>query len=303
MEENHILAKWLNNEMTESELADFMATDDYVEYEKIKNYTAQLEVAGFDEKKVLENILKQKKTASKIIFVNKKWFFNVAAVLVLGLGITFLIKNYTTQSKIANNAETTAFVLPDDSQVILNSGSSLEYKKWNWKNKRFLNLKGEAYFRVAKGKKFQVNTNLGKVTVLGTQFDVKARDSRFDVICFEGRVKVDYKNQEVLLTKGHHVIFENNKKTVIVDNTITKPDWLSNQISFNKDKLSTITEEIQRQYNVTIDVTTIRTDKLFSGKIPSNNLDVALQIIASTYQLQIIRSNNKIILRSINDKK
>ena len=30
------------------------------------------------------------------------------------------------------------------------------YKKWNWENNRKLNLNGEAYFKVTKGKTFEV---------------------------------------------------------------------------------------------------------------------------------------------------
>ena len=69
MDENYILSKWLNNELTDSELADFKATDDYAIYEKIKNYSSQLEVAEFDEDKILANILKQEKKTPKVILV------------------------------------------------------------------------------------------------------------------------------------------------------------------------------------------------------------------------------------------
>ena len=295
MEKNYILAKWLNNEMTKEELAEFKANPDFEKYEKIKDYSAQLKVADFDETKLLDTVISHKKTASKVIPLYKNWIFRVAAVLVLALGITFITRNISTETQYAINGKRTTFSLPDNSEVVLNAGSEINYKKWNWDNHRNLKLNGEAYFKVAKGKKFEVETNLGKVAVLGTQFDVKARKNRFDITCFEGRVKVNYSDKEIILTHGQSVTFENGKQiNTAVDSS--KPEWLENKITFNKENLRNILDEIQRQYNVTIDVKTKSSNELFTGKIPTNNLDIALKIIGTTYHLEPNKiAANKII--------
>ncbi|MDO8316259.1 MAG: FecR family protein [Flavobacterium sp.] len=295
MKENHILAKWLDNNLTEAELAEFKADPEYEKYEKIKNYTAHLEVPDFNEAKVLEHVIRHKKNTSKVIALYKNWLFRGAAVLVIGLGITFMMQNFVSQTQYALNGKRTTFSLPDNSEVVLNAGSKIKYKKWNWDNNRNLKLHGEAYFKVAKGKKFEVTTDLGKVAVLGTQFNVKARENRFDVICFEGRVKVNYKNKEVILTHGQSVTFENGKQINTTANA-PKPEWLENQITFNKEHLRNILDEIQRQYDVSIEVKANYSDELFTGKIPTDNIDVALQIIATTYHLEPNKiTTNKII--------
>jgi ferric-dicitrate binding protein FerR (iron transport regulator) len=295
MEENYILTKWLNNELTEAELADFKANPDFYNYEKIKKYSAQLKVADFDETKALENVLSHKKTTPKVIPLYKNWMFRVAAVLVIALGITFTAQNFSTETQYASNGKRTTFSLPDNSQVVLNAGSEIEYKKWNWDNHRNLELTGEAYFKVAKGKKFEVKTDLGNVAVLGTQFNVKARKNRFDITCFEGRVKVNYKDKEIILTHGQSVTFENGNQ-INTTSTSLKPDWLENKIAFTHEKLSTILEEIQRQYNIEIKVKTSLRSELFTGKIPTDNLDIALQIIGTTYNLEPKKiDKNKII--------
>ena len=295
MEKNYNLAKWLNNEMTNTELAAFKASPDFEKYEKIKNYSAKLKVADFDENSILENVIKHKKATPKVISIYRNWMFKVAAVLVVGLAITFSMQNFVTETQYALNGKKIAFSLPDNSEVVLNSGSEIKFKKWNWNNNRTLKLKGEAYFKVAKGKRFEVETNLGKVAVLGTQFNVKARENRFDITCFEGRVKVNYKDKEIILTHGQSVTFENGLQiNTLVTNQ--NPEWLENQIAFNKEHLRNILDEIQRQYNVSIDVRTKYQDELFTGKIPTNNLDIALKIIASTYHLETTKTeSNKII--------
>ncbi|SFE95645.1 FecR family protein [Flavobacterium xueshanense] len=295
MEKNHILAKWLNNELTEDQLAEFNANPDNEKYEQIKNYTAHLEVPLFNEEKVLEHVINHKKTTPKVIPSYKKWLFKVAAVFVIGLGIVFMMQNFALQTQYALNGKKTTFLLPDNSKVVLNAGSEIKYKKWNWDNNRNLELHGEAYFKVAKGKKFEVATVLGKVAVLGTQFNVKVRKDRFDVTCFEGRVLVKYQEKELILTPGQSVAFKDGKQ---INTTVAtaQPEWMENTIAFNKENLRNILDEIERQYNISIEVKTKYSSALFTGKIPINNLDVALQIIATTYHLEPNKiTANKII--------
>lgn len=295
MKKNRLLAKWLNNDLSEAELAEFKASPDFEKYQKIKKYTYHLEVGDFDENTMLSNILSQQKVTPKIVPLHKKWMFRAAALFILALGITFVMKFFVPQTEKANFGEKTVFSLPDNSEVVLNSGSEINYKKWRWDNNRRLELKGEAYFKVAKGRRFEVQTSLGKVSVLGTQFNVKSRKKRFDVVCYEGRVKVNYANTQILLTQGQGVSFENGKQTKMKIRSL-KPEWTENQICFYKENIRTLLDEVERQYNISIELNSKDTTSLFTGKLPAKNLNIALQIISTTYHLEAKKvSKNKII--------
>ncbi len=304
MEENYKLAKWLEGTMTNDELAAFKADPDYLLYEKIKFQTSQLKTPDFDKENMLKSILKSDKSKPKIISLYKNWFYKVAAVFAIVLGITYVFTSNSSEIQVAENGKKTEFLLPDNSQVLLNSGSKIEYKNWNWNSNRKLDLDGEAYFKVAKGKTFEVNTNLGKVTVLGTQFNVKAREKRFDVTCYEGRVKINYNATKIIISKGQSVSFL-NKKLIDKSEILTqKPEWINNELVFNNAEISYIISELERQFNVSISFKKPETNQLFTGKIPTNNLDVALRIITSTYHLEVKKINaSEIILETINDKK
>lgn len=290
MDEDYKLAKWLNNELTAEELAEFKQNPDFTLYEKIKENSARLKTPAFDQDKMLSNVVATKK-ARKVVKLQQNWFVRIAAVLVIALGLSFFIVN-NFKEKYYGTSLTQTVNLPDNSEVLVNKNSSIEYKTFFWKNNRTIDLKGEAYFKVAKGKTFEVNTNLGKVTVLGTQFNVNSKDNTFEVTCYEGKVKVNYKNQELILTKGMLVTFENDSKKE-GKTTLSMPKWASDkmEMSFTNQNLKTIITDIENTYNITIKTNTIATEQLFTGKLPSNNLDVALQIIASTYHLQINKSN------------
>jgi len=296
MKKNQLLAKWLNNDLSQDELAAFEASPDFEKYQKIKNYTDHLAIADLDEDTMLADILKQKKATPKVVPLYKKRYFQVAAILVLALGITLTFKIAVHKTETADFGKQTSFVLPDNSEVVLNSGSEIGYKKWNWQNNRHLDLQGEAYFRVAKGKRFEVQTKLGKVTVLGTQFNVKTRKNRFDVVCYEGRVQVNYANTQIVLIHGQGVSFENGKQLKL-DVAVSKPEWIDHSIAFYKENIRTILDEVERQYNITIELNAKDTTSLFTGKLPAQNLDTALQIISTTYDLKVEKvSKNKIII-------
>lgn len=299
MEENYPLADWLNNKTSDETLNNDFSEDDITILSKIKKYSAQLETPVFDEQKVLTNILSSPK--QKVVHLNYNWIFKIAALFIIILGLYFSFNFLSNTNFTAENGSETALILPDESEVILNSGSNLSYKKWNWENNRLIELEGEAFFKVAKGKKFEVNTTSGKVTVLGTQFNVKQRNNRFEVTCYEGKVKVTHRDKIVILTKRMKTIFENDKNIDVPNTSINQPEWINDEIVFYKENLNNIISEIERKYNVTIELNSNNNQQVFSGNIPSNDLDVALEILTKTYHLKIAKkTTNKITLTEIN---
>jgi len=302
MEENYPLADWLNNKTSDETLNNDFSEDDITILSKIKKYSAQLETPAFDEQKVLTNILSSPK--QKVVHLNYNWIFKIAALFIIILGLYFSFTFLSNTNFTAENGSETALILPDESEVILNSGSNLSYKKWNWENNRFIKLEGEAFFKVAKGKKFEVNTTAGKVTVLGTQFNVKQRNNRFEVTCYEGKVKVTHNDKNVILTKGMKTIFENDKNLDVQNTYINQPEWINDEIVFYKENLNNIISEIERKYNVTIELNSNNNQQVFSGNIPSNNINIALEILTKTYHLKIAKKTaNKITLIEINVQK
>lgn len=288
MEENYKLAKWLNGELTPEELASFESEPDYHLYKKIRDYSSELTLSDFNEQPLLTKILAEKKEP-KTVKLPLRWLGRIAAVMVVGLGMYLALTTFSAQTKTAENGKQVSFSLPDNSAVVLNSGSEIRYKKWNWESNRNLTLSGEAYFKVAKGQQFQVTTALGNVRVLGTQFNVRARNNRLDVTCFEGRVQVDYKQQQLIIEKGQTVAFTAGQKIIDTKTELQKPYWTMDQIAFDQATLTDVLDEIERQYNIVIAIETRNSTQLFSGKLPGNDVDIALEAIATTFHLRVIK--------------
>ncbi len=291
MEEKYKLAEWLDDKLSENELEDFKNNEDFLIYEKIKKYSSELETPHFDQDSMLSNILRIEKESPKVIPLYNKAIFKIAAVVLVFISVYYF---YTVNSPVivvAENNQKTEFLLPDNSEIVLNSGSTIEYKKNNWDSNRNLKLKGEAYFKVAKGKTFEVQTNIGKVQVLGTQFNVSTNNNTFNVMCFEGKVKVNHNNKEIVLNPTESVTFKDGELISNQKINYAKPSWINNQLEYSKTNLSDLLIDISKQYGITIKNEINIERQLFSGNIPSNNLETALKIIASTYQVKFTKVN------------
>ncbi len=300
MKEDNKLAKWLEGAMDEQELKAFESLPEFETYRKIKDFSAQLKAPETDIDTLYQNITAKKTStapAAKVVRLQSPWLVRIAAVLVVALCLTFFFYTNHTTTEIAENGKRTEFLLPDNSEVVLNAGSQAEFKSWNWNKKRSVNLKGEAFFKVAKGKTFDVNTSLGKVTVIGTQFNVKARENRFEVTCFEGKVKVSYNNNEVFLTPGESISLEEGKEVEIPETTNQQPGWTNNTIAFHEEKPENVIKELERQYNVKIELKGKLINTFNASNVPTNDLDTALEVFAGPYGLKVEKAaKDRIIL-------
>ena len=112
--------------------------------------------------------------------------------------------------------------LSDGSIIHLNSGSSVSYVKGFHKDKRQIELSGEAYFEVAQdiSRPFTVRAHGVTTTALGTMFNVNAYSkNEVTVSLAEGKVQVEFHDvyedfQDQYLVAGEQVAYNRDLKTI-----------------------------------------------------------------------------------------
>ncbi len=297
MEKEYLIKKWLDNDLSADELIAFKALDDYEELIMISNHTKTLETPSFNsesELKHLKNTINAKKKS-----ISKSWLnplLKIAALIVICIGIYQFTIN-TESSFTTKIAQKDKITLPDHSIVNLNALSSLTFNEKKWNTNRNVSLKGEAFFDVAKGATFNVNTNHGIITVYGTEFNVKSRDNYFEVKCYEGLVGVTYNDTEVKLKPGDSFLVLKDEIISQDTNNSSRPFWLDNESVFNSIPYSEVLSEFERQYNVDVIVKNIDTNLLFTGGFSHKNIETALKSITSPLQLTYKTEANTIILK------
>ena len=301
MQENY-LAKWLNNELLGKELEDFKKSDEYASYQRIIEASNTLEAPDFDAEEALralknKRILNQTKVVQLHPF--KKFMQIAAAVAVLLVGSYFYLnsmdENFATQ--YAENKEIT---LPDTSEIILNADSEISYNEKKWDKERNVSLEGEAFFKVAKGKRFTVSTDDGLVTVLGTRFNVENRKGFFEVTCFEGLVSVTFKGKEIKLPAGTSFMAINGTIIETDAPNTDVPTWLNNESTFKSIPLKYVLGEFQRQHNITVETENIDIDQLYTGTFSNTNTDLALQSISVPSRIKFKLEGNKVLFYAEN---
>jgi ferric-dicitrate binding protein FerR (iron transport regulator) len=295
MEREELIRKWLDNELDPKELQLFKALDDYDSLVRISDGLQNFRPDLFDTELELNRI----KKAIEVKNQQKNWLkplIGIAAAIVILFGIyhSFNIQG-TEISTLASQKQ--EIILPDNSNASLNSLSSLTYNEKEWDTQREVQLQGEAFFKVEKGSTFNVKTTTGLVTVVGTQFTVKDRDELFEVVCYEGIVRVDHLGETFLLKEGDRYIRMDGLTTTKTKTTQLSPSWIANTSSFKSIPYSAVLAEFERQYDIKITATDIDSKQLFTGSFIHNDIDIALKSITLPLNLKYIRTNRMITLR------
>jgi len=278
MEKDKNLSKWIVGEDELSEKTEGKET-----LERIKHYSAQLEAPDFNESKVFESIRNartKKKWTSKRNVVLK-----IAAVFILAVGSLAFLALSNNSTVETNYAQSATIALPDHSEVMLMPGSELDYNEITWSLHRKVNLTGEAFFKVAKGKVFTVATALGEVEILGTQFTVKATDGIFSVTCYEGRVKVSANGVTEVISANEYFSSKNQSTYKTYKINLGPTPVEVDYYKIVNQKFEDVIKDIERYYNIKIEAKNPPTTKNFTGNIPKENMEKALEIVAKTFKL------------------
>ncbi|MEP1093471.1 MAG: FecR domain-containing protein [Cyclobacteriaceae bacterium] len=297
MKKEQYIEKWINGTLSEDEKASFKTSTDFESLEKFSKAALSKTAPEYKVEKELERLLQRR--PGKVVRMN--WtnsLLKIAAVLLVLIGAGYIfLTNDTPISKETISLAKESFFLPDSSQVILNTHSELKYLKSDWTNERLVELKGEGFFKVSTGSRFEVITESGSVKVLGTEFNVKIRENYFEVVCYEGSVEVESSQEKYTLKRGQMFREINDVITQSQISSSGTPSWIEGESTFLSIPLMQVVGEFERQYNVSLDTEGLDVDQKYTGRFTHNDIDLALQAITTPLNLEYEIIDNHVILR------
>jgi len=291
--------KWLAGELSETERTEFEGTEEYARLDRLLKAVNNFKAPAYDVDKEYSR-LSQTVHDKPIISLCKgiSPVFRIAAVFIVTLTIGYFLFNQF--HRMADNprwiADQRSVFLPDSSFVSMNADSEIRFSDENWGKERNVELKGEAFFRVKTGSQFNVKTQQGTVTVLGTEFGVKDRDRYYEVTCYSGSVKVVTGKHSVVLEPGVAFRVMNGKQEKYSFSDQSAPDWLNGESSFKSVPFGFVINELERQYHVSVEAGNVDLNQLFTGGFAHNNLEIALQSITVPVNLNYEMTENKIVI-------
>lgn len=253
---------------------------------------------------VLQNITaKTTKPArtTKQRFIGKRLNQFAAAVAAVALlFISYSVLNTNQVSYKTGYGETLNIKLSDGTGVVLNGNSEISYAK---DNPRDIYLKGEAYFKVkpipATRAKFFVKTDDITVQVFGTQFNVRARGTKTDVLLDEGAINLVLKNGEnKQMTPGEVVTYSEKEVTHNkIHKALKYTQWKDHTYVFNKMPLVEVMNYIEETYGLASEFESKALESLLiSGGIPNENLKICLAAIQKSVGVNIEVHKNKLTI-------
>ncbi|MHB9056594.1 MAG: FecR family protein [Paludibacteraceae bacterium] len=174
--------------------------------------------------------------------------FRYAAVAAVALLIVFGATATLYTKRVQTGLVEKTILLPDNSRVKLNINSTLSYKPLLWKYSRTTQLKGEAFFEVKNGKKFEVISEKAKTVVLGTRFTVIARDNEYLVNCEQGKVLLveTLNKNEAVIIAGEEAKLKADNRFEIIRHQNTNPI----EVSLETMKLDQKKEKIDHEEKI-----------------------------------------------------
>lgn len=295
-ENETFLSDWLANKISDDQLRKLVTEAEFRDYQKLKNTLNDFTISNPDLHKNFE-IVQQKienqkpKTPTKVIPL---WRYSaIAATLLLFFGLFQLL--YFSNENDTTFGSTQKITLPDDSKVTLNAKSKLSYPNL-FRFNRTLKLEGEAYFEVQKGSTFTVETTLGSVKVLGTKFNVNAYKDYFEVVCYEGKVRVTTEDNFTILTPSESVRFYDHTSENWADITIQRPSWIIGESAFKNVPVKYVIDKLKNQYNREVDFPINKQNIKFTGTFTHKNIETALKSICIPLHLKFKIDSRKITI-------
>lgn len=207
-------------------------------------------------------------SGNQVVPIKRRSFTKYAIAASLALMLTALVGwnsffGSATVELIASAGQKQSHALSDGTVVQLFENSSLTFEEGFSGNSRKVNLKGKAYFDVAKDAKrpFKIDMQNSNIEVLGTQFMVDARDDN-DVAVYveEGKVRFteNATNQTVVLVENESATFVSEEKQLKSSPISTRLSEAldSGVVAFTSVPLSDVFTDLEKYYNVNIEYDT-----------------------------------------------
>ena len=194
--------------------------------------------------------------------------------------------------------------LSDGTKITLNADSKLLFPNEFDTKERIVTLIGEGFFEVAKkDSPFFVHTATSTIQVFGTSFNVYSyHDGRHEKVSLvSGKVKVDYKDQEIFLAPGQQLTI--NKETRSTEIAKVDPDlytsWLTNIYRFESITLEELTERLSHLYNKQFyfEEEQIKLRKLTGALLKGTDLAEYLKYVAASTGVSFSLKENRIHVR------
>jgi transmembrane sensor len=313
---DQFIAQWVSGVLSADQRSEFETwlkshpeeRDFFEEIELLWNNSEKIKIKkGLSQEERWDRISKelsmQPESEQKTFTYSTFWrFASIAAVLLIMIGYYFWQAGRGMVEIKSPRGIHQLVRLSDGSQVTLNAESRIEYDRNKWDKKREIILSGEAFFEVMKGKEFIVKSGFVITRVLGTEFNIRSGEEQVEVACLSGKVEIASDQRDhvpVILTPGYAsmVVYDSIPKDPYRFDHDQTLGWMKGEFYFNSTPLEEVFSELEKQFNVKVQLKEEIGDQLFTGVVREGDIHSALDKICLSAGLRYsISGNSEIVI-------
>src|SRR5690606_13084414 len=191
--------------------------------------------------------------------------------------------------------------LPDGTHVWLNAASKLSYPERFADLDRTVEIRGEAYFSVAKDKHrpFKIRSRGQEIVVTGTEFNVSAyEDADVKTTLVDGIVwlRAEISGRKIQLFPGEEGVIQNGNIVKYSVDPAAAVAWKEGNFYFDNTPLDEMMKQIERWYDVEVIYQGPVPQERFSGQMSRNiTLQTVLQLLKLS-EIKYTLSNKQLII-------
>lgn len=306
--DTHILTLYLDKLLSDEEVRSVEAALEAnealrSELELLRNiYSCSLEYNEMNKSSIDNSWIKFNSIIDEPVIAvrnNFRWMKFAAAAAILIFSGLFFYDTYFNDNveQIAKTNE--LFVLPDGSELIMNSGSKISFNKKTYLSDRSVFLIGDVLFRVKSNKKnpFFLLTSNSKIEVTGTKFRVFSNKENTSVSLFEGELLIKTNKKSIVLKPGENAtcvegeLLKNNSKLSDIS-----AEWFS--LDFESITFSEIVKNLERRFDVDIKYPQHIKNQKYTIKAEGLKLEEILTILSELTNTSVISYGRFIELKS-----
>ena len=291
------LLKYLRGELTEAQEGEVLKwvseskdnEEKFIELTNLEAFTSSSDMkASYREYDQMMKFIRGNEKRNSRMSSRNKWLLRLssAAAVILLVFNVYLMNTYDSLEKSAkvtliptndykgykelytNKGVKAMVVLPDSSEVWLNSDTKLIYPDGFDSLSRDVRIEGEGYFKVKSDslRPMFVTTDKGfSIKVTGTEFNVKANrnDDKAQVTLYKGEINIlrpkdngTWNSVRINPNQTYTIDLRDNTATITVPEEPAKMrEWRNGKLIFDKTPLSEVAKMIERWhgYNIVLD--------------------------------------------------
>jgi len=291
-----------NGEVTTEELAD---------YQRIWHATRQIDLSFPETGSAFMKTISRKPGMNPRYRNMLNNLLKVAAIIVFGIFIGIAINRLFLADKdkfveiVTKKGDKIHISLTDDNDVWLNSKSSIRYPANFTGTNRYIEIRGEAFFRLQSEDYHPVIIRCNGTKIIGNNAEFNARTDTAthitEITVQTGWITLSdpmWNNEQIVLEEGFRGTIDERLPLLIEQNRNPNYQaWKTGRLIFDKAPLLAVAETLSDVYGVNIQVNGEVKYCFVTSIYDNKNIDIILDDIKRQFQTSISRESDQIIIR------